>query len=317
MYTNEQEVEDFLSEYSRSKIVIPTTVRATLNRAIEFEYKFNKPFHLFTIDETLEMYQSIHVVSSVSLQNMNLLLKNAARWIRYKNGGTVDSAYEKITKDMLETVVDKEKQKSMILSKDDVDDLQSNLLNEIDKAILEMLFLGFGDKWLRDLTFFDMSQVDTKDGVVYFRSGKTIPITQKVYELLQRACAEDELVSFGSTSRVSKVTGRGIYKIRFNSLSDNADYNDESSAERRYRFVQRRLHLISQDLGVKLTSSAIQSSGLLWHLQHGVKETGLTFREYVKTSGAAELARRYDIMSKNFYSQILLEKFSMYFEDGL
>lgn len=312
MYTSEKEIEDFLAEYGRSRIIIETTTRAALNRAIEFEDRFEKPFYKFTKDEALEMYESAHAISVVSLQNTNLLLKNASRWFNYKNDEAVGSAYENITKDLLNTVVDTNKQKSLILSREDINDLQSNLLNEIDKAILEMLFIGFGGKWLKELTFFEVSQVDTRNYVVYFKTGKTIPITKEIYDLLVKACDEDELVSFGSTSRVSKVAGRWIYKVRFNALSDNSNWNDEQDAERRYRFVQRRLSLISQDLGVKLTSGGIQSSGLLWHLQQGVKETGVTFREYVRTNDAGELARRYDIFSE-YYSQILLEKFEQYF----
>lgn len=313
MYTSEKEIEDFLQEYKRSRVIIETTTRAALNRAIEFEDRFDKPFYQFTTDEALEMYESAHAISVVSLQNTNLLLKNASRWFNYSNGEAVGSAYENITKDLLNTVVDTKKQKSLILSREDINDLQVNLLNEIDKAILEMLFIGFGGKWLKELTFFEVSQVDTRDYVVYFKTGKTIPITKEIYDLLVKACEEDELVSFGSTSRVSKVAGRWIYKVRFNALSDNSNWNDEQDAERRYRFVQRRLSLISQDLGVKLTSGGIQSSGLLWHLQQGIKETGLTFREYVRTEQAGELARRYDILSE-YYGQILLEKFEVYFD---
>ena len=70
---------------------------------------------------------------------------------------------------------------------------------------------------------------------------------------------------------------------------------------------------MSQDLGIKLTAGGISASGLLHHIQLGVKETGLSFREFVKTDEAKELARRYDIMSE-LYSQILVEKFNMYFE---
>jgi hypothetical protein len=83
--------------------------------------------------------------------------------------------------------------------------------------------------------------------------------------------------------------------------------------ERRYRFLLRRLSLISKDLDVKISPTGLQSSGLLWHLQQGVKETGLTFREYVRGEQARELARRYDIFSE-YYSQILLEKFEQYFD---
>lgn len=312
VYTSEKEIEDFLAEYKRSKVIIETTARAALNRAIEFESKFNKPFYQFTTEEALKMYESAHAISVVSVQNTNLLLKNASKWFFYKKGDMLDSSYEKITKDLLETVIDTEKQKSLILSREDVDDVKANLLNYTDKAIVEALFLGFGSLWLRELSFFAISQVDTIDYKVYFKTGKIIPIDAETYELLQKACEEDELMSFGSTARVAKVVSCGIYKVRANALSDNSNWNDEGDMERRYRFILRRLALMSRDLGVKLSPTGLQSSGLLWNLQQGMKETGMTFREYVKTEQACELARRYDILSE-YYGQILLEKFEQYF----
>ena len=314
MYTSEKEIEDFLVEYKRSKVIIETTARAALNRAIEFEYKFNKPFHLFTVEEALAMYESAHAVSVVSLQNTNLLLKNASRWFRHHNGGTIDSAYEKITKDMLETVIDTEKQHSMILSRDDVEEIKGNLLNYTDKAIVEALFLGFGSLWLRELSFFTMSQVDTSDYTVYFKTGKRIPINRETYELFEAACEEDELISFGSTARVAKVDSYGIYKLRANALTTNPDWDNEGDMERRYRFILRRLALISKDLGVKVSPTGLQSSGLLWHLQQGIKETGMTFREFVKSEAAVELARRYDILTA-FQSQVLVQKYEQYFKE--
>lgn len=313
MYTDEREIEDFLTELQRSKVIIETTARAAINRAIEFEHKFNKPFYMFTTEEALEMYESAHAVSVVSLQNTNLLLKNASRWFNYKNGGTIESSYEKITKDLLETVIDKDKQKSLILSREDVDDIKANLLNYTDKAIVEALFLGFGSLWLRELSFFAMSQVDTSDYQVYFKTGKTIPIDEDTYELFKNACEEDELMSFGSTARVAKVVSCGIYKMRSNALSDNSNWNDEGDMERRYRFILRRLTLMSKDLGVKLSPTGLQSSGLLWHLQQGMKETGMTFREFIRTEEAGELARRYDILSV-YHAQILQDKFEAFMD---
>lgn len=313
MYTSEVEIEDFLQEYKRSRVIIETTTRATLNRAVEFEHKFNKPFYDFTTEEALEMYKSVHAISVVSLQNNNLVLKHAARWFAFKKNIEVANTYEEMTKDVLSEAVDIDKQRSLILSREDIDNMQSNLLNAIDKAIIEMLFQGVGGDWLKELTFMDASQVDRINSRIYFKTGKVIPVTDDICDLLMEAFAEDELISFGTTSRVSKVTGPWLYKIRCNALSDNADYNDEQSIERRYRFIQRRLLLISKDLGVRLTSGGLQSSGLLWHLRRGVEETGLSFREFVKTKRAEELARRYDIMSEEFFSQILVDKFERYF----
>lgn len=313
MYTNEQEIEDFLQEYGRSRVIIETTTRATLNRAVEFEYKFNKPFYYFTTEEALEMYKSVHAISVVTLQNNNLVLKHAARWFAYKHKKEVANTYEEITKDVLNEVVDVNKQRSLIFSREDIDNMKDNLLNAIDKAIVEMLFQGAGGEWLREVAFLTRNQVDREHLIVYFRTGKNIPVTDEICDLLMEAFAEDELVSFGSTTRVSKVTGNSLYKVRCNALSDNSDYNDIQSVERRYRFIQRRLLLISKDLGVRLTASGLQASGLLHHIQLGMEETGLSFREFVRTERAKWLAQRYDIRSE-LYAQIIQDKLGQYFE---
>ena len=312
MYTTEREVESFLSEYSRSRVIVEATVRASLNRALEFERKFQKPFYEFAVDEILEMYKSMHAISDRSLQNTNLTLKHAARWMIDKKKLNNKSPYESVTKELMLGCVDTKRKKNMILTQEDLEEIQGDLLNWTDKGILRMLFLGAGSNWLKELTFFDMSQVSRKEGLVYFKTGKTIPITEEDYELIRKACAEEELMSFGETSRISRVKSCGFFKVRFNALSNSDDPTNEQDAERRFRFIQRRLLLISKDLGVQLTSGGIQTGGLLHHLKQGVEESGLVFREYVKTSEAKELARRYDILT-SLYSQVLIDKFEEYF----
>ena len=311
MYTNEQEIQDFLTELQRSKVVIETTV---LNRAVEFEHKFRKPFYEFTTEEALEMYKSAHAISVVSLQNMNLLLKSASRWFAYKHGKTFDSVYENITKDILLTVIDVEKQKSMMLSREDIDDIIGQLLNYTDRCLVFLMFHGVSGYMLDELTFMKWEQVSHSDLKIYFKTGKTIDITEEEYEMLKKGFEEDELISFGSTARVAKVRSAGLYKVRANSLSDNDNPKDPRDAERRYRWAQRRLHLINKDLGYNLTSGALNNSGLLWHLQQKVKEMGMSFREFTKTNEALEIARKYGILSE-FFSQILWEKFNQYFKE--
>ena len=313
MYTSEVEIEDFLREYKRSRVIIETTVRATLNRAVEFEHRFNKPFYDFTTEEALEMYKSVHAISVVTLQNNNLVLKHAARWFAYKYNKDVAKTYEEMTKDMLNEVVDTEKQKSLILSREDIDNLKDNLLNKIDQAIVEMLFQGAGGDWLKEVAFLDRRQVDREHLMVYFKTGKNLPVTDEICDLLMEAFAEDELISFGSTARVSKVAGNGLYKVRCNALSDNSDYHSEQDIQRRYRFIQRRLLLITKDLGIRLKASGLQASGLLHYIRLGMGETGLSFKEFLRTERAKWLALRYDIRSE-LYAQIIQDKLGQYFE---
>lgn len=313
MLTESNQIEEFLDEYKRSRVIIETSVKATLNRALEFERKFKKCFYQFTIDEVLEMYKSAHAISIRSLQNVNLTLKHAARWMLDRQGKGIENIYDNITKELIQNCIDTKKKEDLILTKEDLINIQNELLNYTDKCILFLLFEGVGGYMLKELTFMDESQINRKDLRIYFRSGKIIDITPENYELLHRGFAEDELASFGTTSRVSQVKSLGIYKSRFNSLSDNDDPTSAADRERRYRFIQRRMMLISKDLGVTLTSGSIQESGLLHYIKEGMKASGLSFLEFIRTEEAKALARRYDLYTE-LYVQVLKDKFYKYFQ---
>ena len=313
MLTESNQIEEFLNEYKRSRVIIETSVRATLNRALEFERKFQKPFYEFVADEVLEMYKSAHAISIRSLQNVNLTLKHAARWILDKQGKGIENVYDDITKELIQDCIDTKKKEDLILTKEDLINIQNELLNYTDKCILFLLFEGVGGYMLKELTFMDMSQISRKDLKIYFRSGKTINITPEDYELLHRGFMEDELISFGTTSRVSQVKSLGFYKVRFNNLSDNDDITNSADIERRYRFIQRRMMLISKDLGVSLTAGGLHESGLLHYIKEGMESSGLTFSEFIRTEEAKTLARRYDLYTE-LYVQVLKDKFGKYFQ---
>ena len=150
--------------------------------------------------------------------------------------------------------------------------------------------------------------------MIYFKTGKVIPTDDEVYELIRRACIEEELATFGEVVRFSRVKSFGIYKQRANALTANDNPNNEDDLARRFRWVQRRLFLISEQLGVHLTSGNVQMSGLLHFIREGMSRNKMDFRSYVKTEEGMELAKRYDFYS-NFAPQIIIEKFEQYFEE--
>jgi hypothetical protein len=312
LYTSETEVNNFLTEYKRSRVIIEATVKAILNRALEFERKFQKPFYEFTIEEIAEMYKSMHTISDRSLQNANLVLKHASRWMVDTKRLGIKSQYEDMTKEQMQEYVDIKRKESLILTRDDLEEIQSQLLNDSDKCILLLLFEGVGGQKLKELMFMTWDQVSRKDLKIYFRSGKVIDITPQEYELLRRGFQEEELISFGTTNRISKVKSLGLYKSRFNSLSDNDDITNPEDIERRYRYAQRRMILMSKDLGITMTSGSIQESGFLHYIKEGVRQSGLDFLQYIKTDECKTLARRYDLYT-DLYVQIVKEKFLQYF----
>lgn len=313
MLTKTSQVEEFIAEYQRSRVIAEASVRAALNRALEFEKKFQKAFYEFAENEVVEMYKSVNAISARSLQNINLTLKHAARWMLHNQKKDIGNIYDRITKDIIQECVNAEKKDNLVISKEQLVDIQNDLLNYVDKAILFLLFEGVGGQKLKELMFMDWSQVSRQDLKIYFRNGKVIDITPEDYELLRRAFNEDELMSFGTTSRISKVKSLGVYKSRFNSLSDNNNITDPADVERRYRFCQRRLMLISKDLGVALTSGSVQDSGFLHYIKEGMQSSGLDFLEFIKTEECKSLARRYDLYT-DLYVQIVKEKFYKYFQ---
>lgn len=314
MLTTESQIEDFIQEYRRSRIVAETTVRAVLKRALEYEDVYGKHFFDFTEDEILTMFREAHAISNMSLQNWNNILKHASRWITFRTSGQAsNNAYELITKDKVKQCLDTTKKDKMTLSREDITTLQEDLLNWTDMAILELLFLGVGGKWLRELCYLDKSQVSQKDMMIYFKNGKSIPIDSRCYRILQAAFNEEEMMSYAEEPKVSVVKSVGIYKMRTNTLYSNDDAKSEVDAERRYRWLQRRLTMIRNYVGVPMTSNSIQNSGLLHYLREGVHRTGMSFREYAYSEEGKKLALRYDILS-DYASVTLIDKFKQYFE---
>ena len=314
MYTTEQEIEDFIKEYQSSRIIIETSVRSVLKRAQIFERKFQKPFYEFTKDEVLTMFSEAGAVSIVSLQNQNVILKHACNWKKYTNTINVTNIYETIGKNDLKGCINTDKKKRMIVSREQLSDIQSNLLNYTDRCILELLFRGVGvEDWASQLTFLDTKQVSQSDMCIYFKNGKKVEIDARCYHMIIKSAEEDELVSYNGL-RVSKVVPQGvIYKVRFNAITENSNINDQSAKERRFRFIQRRLKIINDYLGLNLTPTSINTSGLLHEIQLGIKLNDLPFKQYVMTGEAKEIAAKFGIYSVHAHV-ILIEKFREFFE---
>lgn len=260
------------------------------------------------------MFTDAHVISDMSLQNWNNILKHASRWITFRNAGeSNNNAYEIITKDKVKQCIDIDKKDKLILSREDLTIIQEDLFNWTDMAILELLFRGVGGKWLKELCYLDKGQVSQKEMMIYFKNGKVIPIDNRCYRMLQAAFNEEELMSYSEESKISVVKSVGIYKIRSNTLYTNDNIKNEADVERRYRWIQRRLMIIRKYTGVQMTPNTIQNSGLLHYLQEGVCRTGMPFRDFAYSEEGRKLAMKYDMLSE-YAPATLIEKFKKYFE---
>lgn len=328
MLTTQEQMMEFLEEYKRSRIIIEGTVKATLVRALAFEEKFNKPFYRFSLDEILEMYKSISSMSERALVNANTTLKHASQWFLDQNDENLASEYDKVTKTLLKDCIDKDKESEHFVTKEELDEIISILPNSSDRAIIKMLFLGVGGHMLKELTFLNIPQTEPYSGTITLNTGKIIPISEEDFDLLKAGCAEEELLvmqknskdkmlgksNFSHKTRIISVKSLGLTKIRFNTVLDSTDIDNTEDLSRRYRYIHRRLRIISEWIGKTLTAGGLKRSGLVYCIREGANESGTSIKKYITSAEGTNLLKRYEYTSQDVYWDVL-NKFKKYLNE--
>lgn len=308
MYNERQKmeyIETRLRERIENKTLSLTSVNATFKFTEEYEEQYGKDVALFSEEELLTMLKAKGSRSLASLQNMVSFLRQYAAYVL---GPSPNNGYKEITKDKLQCCVAEEKVEKALLSREDLDRLQRKMLNAVDKAILECLFIGISGKNLEDLTYLSQEQLDPERMTLTLTSGEVFHLSERQCQLLIDAFNETENISYlGDHERVI-VSGNGrLYKERSNVLVGD-------SSDRRFRWVLRRVMIWRDYFGLPvLTMKTIAMSGLVHELKQGMAITGLALREYLKTPAGKSLAQRYGYTSDAHYVDIILDKVRKYF----
>jgi hypothetical protein len=300
MYQKEMK-EGFCESYLKSRIIQKTTLYGLFRKIEPYEEKLQKDASLFTKDEAIEMYTELKSRSVYTLMNNNVVLKAYYLWRKHYYGVDVESAYESITIDDLRPCVDKNASK--ILSREDITEIEEQLLNAADAAIVELLFNGVAGKSMEDL--YTVSEECVK-GDVLVVNGKRFPMTDRLKELLPKAFSETEVMSYGETMKIMPVVGKGrIYKERCNARGVD-------TPDSRFRFFYRKIQVFRDYLDIPaLTMKNISTSGLWYYLQCGMNETGLDLRSFLRTESGKEIAVRYGF-SEDYYVDNIYAKYEQY-----
>lgn len=294
MYEAEQK-ESFIEEYLRSKVVATTSIYAIFKKTLPLETKFNKDVSDFTKEEAEELLKSFQARSAHSLLNYCIILKHYSRW---KKGEIGTNAYEDFKKSNIGNFVNKDA--SVLLTREDIDDIQDQLLNWTDKAIVELLWEGIAGPSMNDICTLTKANIDWDNQIINI-NGQQYHLTKRLNELLPKAFEEDEFMSYGDTMRIFPVKGKGgLYKERANSRGVDTD-------DARFRYIYRRIQLFRNYLDIPgLTMKNIQTSGLWHYLQLGMKERELGLRDFLKTKQGEKLGKKYgfgDYWIDNIYQK--------------
>ena len=295
---NKAQKETFIKEYLRSKVIAETSLYAIFKKTEDFEEKLNKDVSKFTRDEILDMLAKFKAKSINSLLNYTIVLKHYSRFVF---GAVGTNAYESIGKVDVSDMVDKNA--NILLTREELDDVEVQLLNWVDKAIIELLWNGVAGKNMEDI--YSVSE-DCVQGNILRVNEKEFPMTDRLRELLPKAFAETELMSYGNTMRVIEVNGKGkIYKERPNARGiDTPDI--------RFRWVYRKIQIFRDYLDMPgLTMKNIAASGLWHYLQLCMEKTKLDLRTFLRTKEGKELAMRYGF-SESYYIDNICQKYEQH-----
>lgn len=290
MYQAEQK-EEFIKDYMRSRVVQKTSLYGLFRKIEPYEIKLNKDVYMFTKDEAITMYTELRSRSVYTLLNNNVILKAYTAWQKYHHKLEATNVYEVITIDDLRPCVDEKASK--ILSREEITEIEEQLLNVTDSAIIECLFQGIAGPSMRDITSLSRDIFDKQNKQIIFQDGRVFDISENLCEMLDKAFDEDKYVCYGETLRVKKLEGRGkLFKERDNTYAADSD-------DRRFRSVYRKIMVIRDYVGVKeLTMKGIAAAGFLHYLRIGLEASGLALKEFLRTDEGNRLMNRYGYESE-------------------
>ena len=297
MYNNEMK-EGFIKDYMRSRVVAKTSLYSLFRKIEPYENEFNKDCSQFTKEEILNIYKKFEARSYHVLLNYNVILKAYCAWKKHYHGLENDIAYESITTDMVKPLIPDDAKR--VLSREEVTDIEDQLYNWTDKAIIEALFEGLSGNSMRDLVGIELSMIDQKEKQLFLPDGRVFDLTDRLLDLLIKACREEEYICYGESLKVKKLIGSNkIYKERDNAYAMNSD-------DKFFRWVYRKIMNCRKFVGIDgLTMKNLQTAGMTFYLKQGMETTGLGLKEYLLTEAGQKLMDKYNYISDHRVDNII------------
>lgn len=296
--------KEFIKEYCRSRIVSETSLNSLLSKIQQIEKDSGRNMTTFSIEEILEMYKNFNLTSANTLQNYNNYLKAYCDFVIYKKGSGQNN-FANINKDMMKQCINENIRQNKYITYEQLQEIESELLNATDSAILECLWYGIAGKELKDLTYLSKEQVNYDKMEITLDVGKIVKIYPRLYSLLDAAFDETDYACYGEEMKVKKVLGKGqLYKVRDNAYKDNDTI--------RFRWVYRKIMIIREYVGLpNMSMKTLQGSGMLHYIREGMKKNDCGFREFLHTEDCAKIMEQYGFVNENRINTVY-DKFAEY-----
>lgn len=284
--------ESFIKDYLKNRVIQQTTLYSLFKKTAIFEEEFNKDCSTFTRTEAIDMFYRFKSKSVYTLLNNNTVLKAYCAYMKYYHGLQNEITYETIGIEDLKICVAESKNK--LLTREDLVEIKNQLLNDVDKCIIELLWEGVSGPNMRDIVEVCEEQLDRSKRQLCFEDGRVLNLTDELYRDIINAFRQTEYLCYGESLRVKRLDGFGrLYKERDNAVKELDD-------DRRFRWLYRKVQVFRNHVGMPwLTMKVISNSGFLHYLQKGMNETGLEIKAFLRTDKGQDLMNRYGYDSKH------------------
>ena len=165
MYQSEMK-EGFIEDYLRSRFVARTSLNSLFKKTEPFEKENGKDCSQFNENEILKMYTEFNAKTIYVLMNYNTILKAYCAWKKYYHKENTTNAYNNLTIEMLKPCVSQNS--VMFLSREEITNIENQIYNWTDRAIIECLWEGISGPSMIDLVSINKKMIDTENKILYF-----------------------------------------------------------------------------------------------------------------------------------------------------
>ena len=298
---NETIKKRYKQEREKTIVVPQYALDLDFKKTNTFEEQLDKDVYDFTVYEILNMYKTWNSKSIDTLYVINNRLSQYSQWALEQNL-VVDNQnhFLEINRDMLLGCINMIAQQKRIVSREQMIAWCSRLPNACDKFIFLGLYEGLNGKDYEDFWNTTIEDIDKQKRIIRVKRGE-LPISDTLIDYAEESNRTLELYPMtGDMARVTKLVENGkIIKLKINSMYDDPFHNGKNI----YVSIVRVCKFL--DIDQWYNTRQANESGIINFIKHGMKQYGLSFRDYLWSDHLREAEFQYDrkIVRSSFYTK--------------
>lgn len=273
-------------------------------RTEEFEMEYSKDVCNFSVNEIIDMYKQMNIVSVDRLKSYHCILNFYAVWcLNERLINDNQNHFSEINGSILNNFTNKFALNSKIITREQLLQIINQITNPRDQFTMIALFEIGKSKDFQELINLEMA--DIKNNEILFPSGRKAKVSDKFIEYAAKA--NETLEYIGPAGKVVPLIENGkIIKKSKNTYNDS-DFNE---GRRIYYSLKRIVDLLG--LSKWITPNALVESGKIHMIKELAKQHNITPEEVVmRVDLLAEIEHQYSC-SMHKSRQSFIKKYKEY-----